>query len=283
VEKPKRDLEAIKQTRGKLAKHWEEVRATEKGRKLLESRLYERLKDADIALTWAHAELVSDKPHKVDQEPEDTESKPLLRLDTMLDRAHTEFIAVSPYFVPREEGVELLSALVARGVKVSVVTNSLASTDVVAVHTGYRRYREAVVRSGVDIYEMKATGGERPEQRLIGKSAPAQASLHAKVYVIDGKDTMISSFNLDPRSIELNTEIALIIHSKEISDQVRKLFDEVILPENSYKLAINDQDKLVWRSEEEGKAVELTGEPKPGFWRSIQMNLMSVLPIENSL
>lgn len=209
---------------------------------------------------------------------------PLRRLDSLLQEAREEFIAVSPYFVPQQTGVDYLRDLVARGVRVRIATNSLASTDVVAVHTGYRRYREDVVRAGVELYEMKPAGGERPRQRLLGTSAPASASLHAKAYVVDGKEVMIGSFNLDPRSASLNTEIALAIHSPELAAELVEMFEKVTAPENSYRVTVRDNGGLLWQArDEEGAPVEKTREPNAGFWRSIQMNLMSLLPIENSL
>lgn len=287
LKKPKRDMAKIKNIRSELAAHWEEVRATEKGRKLLDSKLFEYIKDANIAMTWAPAELLVDSPRKIDKEETGAaDSKPLMRLDKLLERAEKDFIAISPYFVPREDGVEWLAGIVKRGVRVRVITNSLASTDVVAVHTGYRDYRKAVVESGIELYEMKATGGERPPQRLLGRSAPAQASLHAKVYVIDSREVMVGSFNLDPRSIELNTEIALVIHSPEIAAQIEKMFDEVTDPDISYRLSLQKTatgEELVWKGRDKGKDVTYTSEPHPGFWRTVQVNLMDLLPIEDAL
>lgn len=285
LKKPKRDIKEIRKVRAALAAHWEEVRKTEKGRKLLDSRLVEHVKNAEIAMVWAPAELVVDAPRKADpSHPEADVSRPLMRLDSLLERAMSEFIAVSPYFVPRDDGVKWLGDMVRRGLKVRIVTNSLASTDVVAVHTGYRAYREDVVRSGVELYEMKAIGDKPPRQRLLGASAPAHASLHAKVYVVDGKELMVGSFNLDPRSVELNTEICLVIHSKELSAQIIKMFNEVTSPAASYRMMIDpESDRLVWIGAERGKPVTLTGEPHAGIWRRLQTELIDLLPIEDAL
>lgn len=303
LQEPKRDMAERQRVRRALAAHWDEVHATEKGRALLDSKIAERLKEADVAMIWAPAELVVDKPYKVEPEKTDkspeviekdaagaarleeiaADSRPLMRLDRLLDGAQQEFIAVSPYFVPQREGVEWLRKLVARGIKVRIVTNSLASTDVVAVHTGYRDYRADVVESGIELFEMKATEGQRPRQRLLGKSAPATASLHAKVYVVDRKEVMIGSFNLDPRSIELNTELALVIHSPEIAAQIVRMFDEVTAPESSYRILVDGKGKTLWRGKDKREEVTLTREPHAGLWRNIQVNLMDLLPIEDDL
>lgn len=285
VKAPDIDPKAAEKLHADLAAHWDEVEQTEKGKKLLQSKLSERLKDADVRLTWAKTDIAADTPQKVEA-PANTkasESKPLNRLERLLVSARKEFIAVSPYFVPQEEGVAWLKGLVDRGIKVKVLTNSLASTDVVAVHTGYRPYRKALLESGIELYEMKPVAGKRPRQRLIGSSAPAHASLHAKVYVVDRKDVMIGSFNLDPRSIELNTEIALIVHSPEIAAQVLQMFNEVTSPAESYKIELSDHDQLLWKTEEDETPKTYTGEPKPGLWRTIEADMIGLLPIEDHL
>ncbi|MCK9992015.1 MAG: cardiolipin synthase C [Alphaproteobacteria bacterium] len=284
LRKPEIKTELAVNIRNELAGHWEKVRNSEKGGKLLRYTLAERLKDGDVKLTWAWAELVADSPKKIDTDRDETVSPPLMRLDFMLDRAEHEFMAVSPYFVPRESGTIWLAGLARRGLRVKILTNSLASTDVVAVHTGYRRYRETLVRNGVLIYELKPIGGQRPAQRLIGKDAPARASLHAKLYVIDRSQVMIGSFNLDPRSIELNTELALVIYSRDVAAQVIEMFEEATSSVTSYQLAIEpDSGKLVWITKENDRDIRFYNDPSAGFWRRAQTNLMSLLPIEDQL
>jgi len=282
LEKPRngKDAAALREA---LTKHWNEVHATEKGHKLLSSKLHERLKDADVKMTWAKAELAVDPPQKVNETGDNATSSPFARLDVMLDKGKKEFIAVSPYFVPQEEGVEWIKGLIARGMKVRVLTNSLASTDVVAVHTGYRPYRRELLKAGTELYEMRPVEGKRPQQRLIGSSAPAHASLHSKVYVVDRKDVMIGSFNLDPRSISLNTEVALIIHSPEIAAQVVRMFDEVTAPEQSYELALSEDGDLLWKTTKDGADKVYTHEPEAGLWRNIQAGMIGLLPIEEHL
>jgi len=284
LKKPAIDPKNVEKIRAKLQDHWDEVLATEKGKKLLRSPLAERLKDGDIKLIWARAEFVVDTPQKIDKDRDEAESRPLMRLGDLLVNAKHEFVAVSPYFVPGDEGVEALGGLVKRGVKVKIVTNSLASTDVVAVHTGYRRYREAVVKNGVELYEMKPEG-KRPRQRLLGKSAPASARLHAKAYVIDRSVLMVGSVNLDPRSLSLNTELALVIHSPELSAQVIRMFDEVTAPDSSYRIMLpeNGAPGVVWRTTENKRQLDYTSEPKAGVWRNVEAGFIGLLPIEGQL
>ena len=201
----------------------------------------------------------------------------------MAEKARNEFIIVSPYFVPGEKGVEWILSLKKKGINVRILTNSLASTDVVAVHTGYQKYREELVRNGIELYELKPVGDKRPKQRPLGLKAPAYASLHAKVYVIDNRETIIGSFNLDPRSYNLNTEIAIAIDSPEISQQIRTMFEKSIAPETSYKIVPNGDKGIAWVGTKKSKAVRYDSEPDSSIWRRIQNFLISFLPVESQL
>jgi cardiolipin synthase C len=283
LRKPNRNLEKVEIVREKLAEYWEKVMATDKGRKLLQSPLTGHLKDGNVTLIWAKVEFIADDPQKIDKDRENAQSKPLIRLGSLLQKATSEFIAVTPYFVPGNGGVQYLTSLVERGVKVQIVTNSLASTDIVAAHTGYRRYRKALVSHGIELYEMKPTGGKRPRQRLIGISAPSSARLHAKAYVVDKREVMIGSFNLDPRSLALNTELALTIHSPELAAQVIKMLDEITTTESSYHLVVAESGWLVWKATENNHAVEYSREPKVGLWRNMEAVFMGLLPIEDHI
>ncbi len=143
----------------------------------------------------------------------------------------------SPYFVPHDAGVEALGALSARGVRVAILTNSLAATDAVAVQAGYAPYRVPLLRRGVELYEFRA---EQPPtaslRRLFGSRS--RASLHAKAYVIDRSTLVIGSLNLDPRSAYLNTELALVIRSPQLAGEVAGLFDHVTQPTESYRVTL---------------------------------------------
>lgn len=288
VKAKKASPENIHKIRQQLHDHWEKTAKTPMGKHILTSKLSDELKTDAYKLFWCRAEVAADDPDKIDHAASDTVSAPFTTLKTMVNKAHKEFVVISPYFVPRDEGVKWLQDLMKRDVRVRVLTNSLASTDVVAVHVGYSPYREELVQSGVELYEMKPIGGKRPKQRLMGKKVPAQASLHAKVYIVDRSDVMIGSFNLDPRSIELNTEITIAIHSPEIAGQVMKIFEDVIKPDNSYHILTAHQAGLnrggiVWKTTENNKNKIYTSEPKAGIWRKIQENTLSLLPIENHL
>lgn len=274
--------QTLENLRKDMQKNWDEKLQTEEGRVLLESNLPQRLKKGHVHLEWASAELVVDSPEKIEHPGSREASKPLQRLLDLAAGSRNEINAVSAYFVPREFGVAALKSLVDRGVKVRVLTNALAATDVVAVHTGYRRYRKELVENGIELYEFKPVGGKRPKQRLMGSSAPPRASLHSKVYTVDGKDLVVGSYNLDPRSTRKNTEIAIVIHSPSLTAQMNKLFNESIDLEQSYRI-ITTSKGIRWLTRENGKEVIYDHEPGAGMGRRIQVELMSLLPIEEQL
>ena len=236
------------------------------------------LKNPDMALTWAVADLAVDDPSKVDTPRDENESDPLNKLLSLLQHAQTEFLVISAYFVPLDSGVKWLTGLEQKGMDVKILTNSLASTDVVAVHSGYEPYRKDLLKGGVDLYELMPVNGKKSEQRLIGRSQPPRAGLHSKVYVIDQKYTVIGSFNLDPRSVELNTEMAVIIDSPEIAARMKRLFERSTAPETSYRLALTPDDDIVWNCIEKGKTIHYKTEPHAGFWRNIQNKISHVIP-----
>ena len=119
----------------------------------------------------------------------------------LLPEAERELDIVSPYFVPRDSGVARLTEIAARGVRVRVLTNSLAATDVAAVHAGYAPSRHPLLEAGVQLYEPRPSGDALVEQHRRGMFGSSQASLHAKKFTIDARTVFVGSLNLDPRSL----------------------------------------------------------------------------------
>ncbi len=273
--------EDIRELRNNLRQSWED--AAQKGTILPKAPLAEQFAGEHIPLIWATAELMVDSPSKVDTIPGKTHSRPAAALAQQLKEADSEFIAVTPYLVPGEKGVERLKKLTTRGVRVRILTNSLASIDSVAAHVGYRRYRKAMLQAGVELYELKPQGKRQRSHRF---SSSSRFSLHSKIYIMDRSDIIIGSFNLDPRSLRLNTESTLVIHSPELAQKVVSMFEEAIRPDDSYRVTLNPENstELVWTTnDEEGNAEHYSHEPKAGFLRRIAVMLLSLLPIEDQL
>ncbi|PZP57262.1 MAG: phospholipase [Micavibrio aeruginosavorus] len=270
--------------RSKLKENWDRQAKDPKQRRQLASSLPEILSDPDLSLIWAKAELAADDPLKVVRPTSSNESEPLKEILSLLNGATKEFAIISAYFVPTEQGVEWLGGLEDRGVDVRVLTNSLASTDVVAVHSGYAPYRIDLLRRGVDLHEFIPVGQKKSRQRLLGRSQPPRAGLHSKAYIIDKEHAIIGSFNLDPRSVQLNTEMAVVIHNKEISQQLHTMFEKSIQPDVSYQLMLDKSgDELRWQGIEKGQKLRYSHEPHAGVWRNIQNFLVTLLPVEDQL
>ncbi len=229
-------------------------------------------------LFWGKAYVVADAPDKIRSR---RYQSPLLgNLLTLLENAQQEVLLVSPYFVPGDEGVAFLAALVARGVKVRVLTNSLASTDVPAVHSAYKHYRTALLRAGVELYELRpdASSG-RENRRWTGSSS---ASLHAKMLVIDQRYFYVGSMNLDPRSIRENTEMGVLFEQAQLGQEASRDLQQN-LPFESYHLQLH-QGEVRWQElYGDGSVQSYNSEPRASLWRRLQSWLLGVLPLEAEL
>jgi cardiolipin synthase C len=187
----------------------------------------------------------------------------------------------SPYFVLPDRVIERVRQLTARGVKVRVLTNSAASNDVIAAHAGYANTREKLLKAGAELYELRPdTDMERRWSVLSGKS---RAAMHNKFIVFDRKSVFIGSFNLDPRSATLNTEIGVMINSPEIASQAAKIMDEGVTPGSAYHVMLDNDDRLVWTAENKGEKVQYDKDPETNIWHRFVFNFIGILPIEDQL
>lgn len=195
-----------------------------------------------------------------------------------LRAARREALLISPYFVPGPAGMALLEDLAQRGVRVSVITNSLAATDVVAAHGGYARYRERLLEAGIALHELKPTRHEGAS--VLGSRG---ASLHTKAFVIDGELAFVGSFNLDPRSIALNTEMGSFVRHPDVARQVREEHDRLAEPARSWRVTREAPGRLRWTAEEAGTMVTRNGEPDASLSRRVVARVLRMLPIESQL
>ncbi len=198
-----------------------------------------------------------------------------------LRAARHEALLISPYFVPGKAGLALLLDLAARGVRVSVVTNSLAATDVVAVHGGYARYRRALLRAGIALYELKPSG-EEEDTSVFGSRG---ASLHTKAFVVDDGPIFVGSFNLDPRSAALNTEMGAFVRHPVLARELRAEHERLADPVRSWRLGLDARGRLTWTGTGAGGApVTLRREPDASPRRRLVAGLVRwLLPIESQL
>jgi putative cardiolipin synthase len=198
-----------------------------------------------------------------------------------------ELLIVSPYFVPGKIGMDWFAYLRARNVKIKVLTNSLAANDVPLVHAGYARYREPLLEMGVELFELKPLPNASPKKRNLSGSGSSRSSLHAKTFVFDRKRAFIGSFNFDPRSALLNTELGLVIDSPLIAEIVAIMSEQGMSPLNSHRLSLStDKDgerKIVWSSRTDQGDVGTDGEPNATRWQRFMMEMLMLLPIEENL
>ncbi|UPY38640.1 phospholipase D family protein [Sediminicoccus sp. KRV36] len=196
-----------------------------------------------------------------------------------LRQARQEALLISPYFVPGQAGLKLLCDLCARGVRVSVVTNSLAATDVVAVHGGYAKYRQALLAAGVTLFELKPRwpdGETKGKTSLLGSRG---AALHTKAFAVDGALGFVGSFNLDPRSAALNTEMGTFVCDAVIAGEVAAEHARLADPAVSWQVVWED-GRIGWR---DGGVATLRQEPMAGAWRRVLAGLVRRLPVEEQL
>lgn len=253
---------------------------------LLNSTLAKQIDAGKVSYYWGDASVVVDHPDKITSS-RDAEH---LHLETQLapyfESIEKELIIVSPYFVPGDEGVEFFKTLTDKGIRVKILTNSLASNDVSIVHAGYAKYRKDLLRNGIELYEMnkKLSRAQRKAQK--GGAGSSKASLHAKTFVLDRKKVFIGSLNLDPRSFYENSEIGLVLNSAEIAEGMAQQLD-TDMEKYAFRLELTeDEDEneyLLWHGYEDDEAVVFDVEPHTSFWRRLGVGFMGLLPIESQL
>lgn len=211
----------------------------------------------EIPLTWAPAAVLVDKPSKIAADAAETEDRQDTVVDGLLQlvaQARRELLIVSPYFVPGERMMAQFIALRARGVRIRILTNSLASNDAPLAHVGYARYRTALLEAGIELFEMRAAAGGTPGGISGSGSTPgSRASLHSKLVVMDGRLLVVGSMNLDLRSQLQNSEVALVVRSPALARSAAQLIETTLAGATYRVQQVNGQ--LVWSA---------AGPPPPG-------------------
>jgi cardiolipin synthase C len=249
-----------------------------------DSEFARQLKNHAVSYSWGRATIVSDHPDKVLTSAAKTETHLAPKLRQVVDATKRELFLVSPYFVPGKKGVELLAGVRQRGARVVLITNSLASTDGVPVHSKYQLYRKPLLRAGVELYEIKPTAGALQERRpgsFRGPSGSGSAGLHAKTFAFDRRIGFIGSYNLDPRSSKLNTEMGVLFDCPPLAKRLPET-TERDLDRNAYRVELAGH-RLVWVTREGDKQVRYKSEPEAGLWKRIKAQVLSWLPIEDLL
>ena len=227
---------------------------------------------------WAPAKVFVENPSRVAADADAVIAAALRQRASEVER---ELLIESPYFVLGGPTIETVRQLTARGVKVRVLTNSAASHDVLPALAGYVNTRRKLLDAGIELYELRPDSNmPRIWSVLAGQS---RAALHAKALVFDRQSVFIGSFNLDPRSAVLNTEIGVMIDSPEIAGQVGELMDEGVHLGSAFHVKLDENDNLVWIAENSETKVEYDRDPDTGFLYRFIIGVIGMLPIEDHL
>ena len=247
-------------------------------RSIEESELYQKMQSNSIDWQSVHTRLISDDPAKgLDR---DRHKLPIFeRMQNALKTPKKSIYLVSPYFVPTKSGVRALDRLVKDGVDVTVLTNSLQATDVTAVHSGYAKYRKPMLKAGVKLYELQPNHAV-PTTKDRGLTGSSATSLHAKTFIVDEKRVFIGSFNLDPRSARLNTEMGVVLESPKIAGEMQRTLVNTT-PKYAYQVTLDKYNKLHWHDPATQKTY--SAEPEAKFWKRVTSKIFSFLPIEGLL
>ncbi len=242
-------------------------------------------------MQWVKAEVIKDSADKIKKDAA-KEQHLNFQMANYLKAPKSHVDLVSAYFVPDQQTQQLIQNFAQDGVKIRVLTNSYKANDVPLVHAFYAKYREPLLAQGISLYEflptMPYTISRAERKKLfadqnIDKNAIDRSSLHAKFMALDNQQVFIGSFNFDPRSAYLNTEIGVILESPQLATAIHQSLNQNIM-NYAYKLTLNKQGQLEWQKKTEGnQRIIYKEEPQTSWWEKWGLKLISFLPIEGQM
>ena len=230
-------------------------------------------------LVWAPGQVVADDPSTLTRGERGSVAVALVE---QMAAAEREILIESAYFVQRKPGVEAARRVCDSGIRIRVLTNSLASNDVAPAHAGYEKNRKRLLEAGVELHELRPDAVTVARQ-VAPEAAGAITALHTKAVVLDRETVFIGSFNLDPRSAELNTEVALLISSSELAAQVAAFMDEGVAVDSSYRIVLGNDGDVIWISEAGGAERRWKHEPETSCWQRFVADVVKLFPIQSQL
>ncbi|WP_201551542.1 phospholipase D family protein [Psychrobacter sp. DD43] len=232
-----------------------------------------------VPFRWTDMQFLSDDVGKLTKTvPADTNLVHQLR--TLLGSPSKKLTIISSYFVPTKDGVNTLVSLAESGIEIKILTNSFDATDVTAVHSGYSQWRPSLLRAGVKIYELKSTASEEKRENKLWKArSQSSTSLHAKAFAVDDYQVFIGSYNVDPRSANINTEMGVIINDEELATQLHGALSDDLLNQ-AYEVKLLENGDLQWHTMEKDKKVIYDSEPRVDISDHVWLTIMSWLPID---
>lgn len=231
-----------------------------------------------LGLIWGIAFAYADMPSKITADVTDKETVQY-NLVELMEAAKSEVLISSPYLIPGQTGMKMMADDRKRGVRVRIMTNSLASTDEPVVHVGYSHYRRAMLEDGVELFEL-STGRIKSATRL-GMFGTSVGRLHAKIAVIDRSTVFLGSMNFDPRSAHENTELGIISESGQLAREVARLLD-IAQFQSCYRVELDKDGNLQWVSPGDNTDI-VTEEPDTTLWQRIELHVLGPLAPEELL
>jgi len=232
-------------------------------------------------LTWAEAELVFDPPATGREAGPDRPRQSALALRALVDRADEEILVESAYLILGDEQLRTLAEVKGRGVRVVALTNSLATNDLATNHSGYARRRKAMLAAGLELHELRSDAMACAIW-IEGRDdcGTATVSLHSKSAVFDRRTVYVGSFNVNLRSIYLNSETILLIHSAQLAEQVAQAIETALAPANSWEVRMKRDGSIKWSA---GAGETWSHEPATGWWTRLKSSLLRLVPMEKYL
>jgi putative cardiolipin synthase len=276
LDDPQAELDTLRE---RLEADLENIRNS-KYAEAVRDRILEQIEGDNSVFKWAPYTLAVDSPDKGVKGRAAEEVLITTPLRESLLAAEEEIFVISPYFVPRKTGIEGFSAIQASGIDVTVITNSLAANNQASVHGGYAPARKPLLTNGIKLYEL------RPDAEVAGTefidASDARATLHTKAYIVDRRHVFIGSFNFDPRSANLNTEMGVIIDDPDLGGFITARIEELI-PTQAWEVYLDENGRTRWRGMEGGEMVIYDKEPKTTWGQRFMAGVYRILPIRSQL
>jgi putative cardiolipin synthase len=239
------------------------------------STVLKYVETASDVFAWSDFDLVYDTPDKSSKVTASEATTITSQMQESLGSIDEELFVSTPYFVLTKEDIEWFAGLRARGVDVTVITNSLASNNHTTVHSKYYPTRKELLEMGVKLYEQRAVM-DRPIDEKVEKE-DVLSTLHAKAFAVDRRSLFIGSFNWNQRSLNRDTESGVIIHSPAMAAEFVDGLTAWI-PEASFKLSLDESNDIVWTIVEDGQEVSVNKEPQTGAWTRFKAWFLRIAP-----
>ena len=239
------------------------------------SELVQDLLEDRVALFPATGEVISDNPEKLLNKVSADQQVLVTRMAEVVANTEFEVIVVTPYFIPGADGVEFWRRLTERGVRVVLLTNSLASNNHIPVHAAYARYRHRLIQAGVELYELRV---DAVTEASNDDDVPIESlTLHTKAIVVDRQLIFVGSLNLDPRARDINTEMGVLVDSSDMTGRLTSSF-MAALPNLAYRVVENENGQLRWKATIDGQESVEKSEPRASAWRRVKAYFSKILP-----